>query len=213
MRGHEGSSGAEAVLERGRGLRDAQVFTVEGRDAGAALDSLLLAFARDPVARWAWPEPAAYVEGFREFARALGGRAFEHGSAQAVEGFAGSALWLAPGVEPDEASVVDLLERSVPEPRRETVRAFMEEMGGSHPSEPHWYLPLIGVDPSVQGRGIGSTLLRHALQRVDLERRLAYLESTNPANLPLYERHGFRVSRVIQVGEAPPLFPMVREPR
>jgi hypothetical protein len=42
---------------------------------------------------------------------------------------------------------------------------------------------------------------------------VAYLESTNPANLSLYVRHGFEVVGQMQAGRSPPLFPMVRQPR
>jgi hypothetical protein len=39
------------------------------------------------------------------------------------------------------------------------------------------------------------------------------MESTNPANIPLYRRHGFEMIGQIQVDDAPPLFPMLRRPR
>jgi hypothetical protein len=29
-------------------------------------------------------------------------------------------------------------------------------MSGYHPDEPHWYLPLLGVDPLRHGKGLGS---------------------------------------------------------
>ena len=86
-------------------------------------------------------------------------------------------------------------------------------MAKYHPAEPLWYLPLIGVDPAHQNHGVGGALLRHALERVDREKHLAYLESSNPANIPLYERHGFEVIGTIQVGDAPPLTPIIRQPR
>jgi hypothetical protein len=38
-------------------------------------------------------------------------------------------------------------------------------------------------------------------------------ESTNPRNVPLYERHGFERLGTIQSGSSPPLFPMLRRPR
>jgi ribosomal protein S18 acetylase RimI-like enzyme len=85
-------------------------------------------------------------------------------------------------------------------------------MGRYHPSEPHWYLPLIGVDPARQSQGHGSALMRHALAACDRDGRPAYLESTNPRNLPLYERHGFERLGTIQAGASPPLFPMLRKP-
>jgi GNAT superfamily N-acetyltransferase len=57
------------------------------------------------------------------------------------------------------------------------VRAF----GGS--GEPHWYLPLIGVDPAHQGKGHGDALMAYALQQCDRDHLPAYLESTNPRNI------------------------------
>ena len=105
------------------------------------------------------------------------------------------------------------MERSI-DPKRLQVAAFMmEQMQSYHPAEAHWYLPLIGIDPAKQRRGYGSALLRHALERIDQERRGAYLESTNPANILHYQRHGFEVLGTIQVDDAPPLFPMPRQPR
>ena len=86
-------------------------------------------------------------------------------------------------------------------------------MGSYHPREPHWYLPLIGVEPVHQRKGQGSTLLQHALRQCDLDHAPAYLESTNPANIPLYERHGFEVLATIQVGSSPPIRPMLRAAR
>ena len=88
-----------------------------------------------------------------------------------------------------------------------------EQMDQYHPQEPHWYLPMIGVDPVRQGRGLGGLLMRHVLRRCDEERMPAYLESTNPRNLSLYLRHGFEILGTIRVGEAPPVVPMLRPPR
>ena len=67
----------------------------------------------------------------------------------------------------------------------------MQRMQGFHPKEPYWYLPLIGVDPARQGKGLGGALLRHQLAICDRDGAPAYLESSNPRNISLYERHGF----------------------
>jgi ribosomal protein S18 acetylase RimI-like enzyme len=74
-------------------------------------------------------------------------------------------------------------------------------------------LLLLGVDPAFQRQGYGSALLADMLDRCDREHAAAYLESTNPRNIPLYQRHGFRLLGTVQVGSAPPLFPMSREVR
>jgi ribosomal protein S18 acetylase RimI-like enzyme len=86
-------------------------------------------------------------------------------------------------------------------------------MESYHPRETHWYLPLIGVDPAHQRNGFGAALLQDTLRQCDRDHAVAYLESTNAANVPLYKRHGFEVLGTIQVGSSPPLFPMRRAAR
>ena len=183
------------------------------QDRARVVSSIVLAFVCDPVARWAWPEPHDYLRYFTDFTNVFGGKGFEHGTAHSVAEFSGGALWLPPGVQPDEEVLVGLMERSIEPKRLLVVFAILEKMSGYHPAEPHWYLPLIGVEPPKQGRGLGSALLHHALKRIDCDGRIAYLESTNPANVPLYERHGFEVIGTIQVDDSPPLFPMIRRSR
>jgi L-amino acid N-acyltransferase YncA len=55
--------------------------------------------------------------------------------------------------------------------------------------------------------------MQHGLLQCDRHHMPAYLESSNPANLSFYERHGFEVLGTIQVGASPPIFPMLRHPR
>jgi ribosomal protein S18 acetylase RimI-like enzyme len=55
--------------------------------------------------------------------------------------------------------------------------------------------------------------MEHALSRCDAEGLPAYLESSNPRNIPLYQRHGFEILGKIQVGSSPPVVPMLRAPR
>ena len=187
--------------------------TVAASEAERAIAVLVLAFSADAATRWVFPEPSQYLAYFPEFVRAFGGRAFELGTAYCAEDYAGAALWLPPGVHPDEDALGAVFQRSVAEQNRRELFAVLEQMGSYHPTEPHWYLPLIGVDPTRQGKGYGSALLKHALAQCDRDGRLAYLESSNPANIPLYERHGFEVVGTIQAGSSPPFCPMVRKPR
>ena len=182
-------------------------------EAERAVAVIVLAFATDPAARWTYPEPAQYLEYFPAVVRAFGGRAFTQGTGFHVDDFAGAALWLPPGVGLDEEAMAAIMERSMPAERQPEMAAVFEQMGGYHPSEPHWYLPLIGVDPACQGKGLGSTLLQHTLARCDREHVPAYLESSNPANISLYRRHGFVELGTIQQGSSPPIVPMLRAAR
>jgi ribosomal protein S18 acetylase RimI-like enzyme len=194
------------------GRHDGVVFAAPP-DRPAVMELLARAFRFDPVARWTFPDPATYVEAFAAFADTFGGAAFEHGSAWMVPGFRGAALWLPPGVGPDEQAVAAVFDRYVPAGRLADLFVLMDKMARHHPPVAHWHLPLIGVDPLDQGRGHGSALLRAALERLDRDGQVGYLESTNPSNVPFYRRHGFEVVATIEVGDAPPVVPMMREPR
>jgi ribosomal protein S18 acetylase RimI-like enzyme len=81
------------------------------------------------------------------------------------------------------------------------------------PSEPHWYLSLIGVEGSYRNKGYGAALLRHGLHQCDKKHGAAYLWSSNKQNTSLYERHGFEVLATIQIGSSPAIFPMLRRSR
>ena len=179
-------------------------------DQVGAIGVLTLAFSGDPMARWSLPDPAKYLATFASIAKAFGGIAFEKGTAYIANGFTGAALWLPPGAVPDEESLRRLFDENTNDDIKEDMRGIFEQMEKFHPTEPHWYLPLIGVDPVYQGTGVGSALMTEALKAVDRDGLIAYLESSNPRNISLYERHGFEVIGEIQSGSSPVVRPMLR---
>jgi ribosomal protein S18 acetylase RimI-like enzyme len=189
-----------------------QVQAAHSNERQLVIRTLVRAFADDPAARWMYPQTRRYFEFFPHFVEAFGGPAFESGRVDQVGGHRGAALWLPPGIHPDDDAVSALIERSVPERDRAALFSLFEAMGRYHPSEPHWHLPLIGVEPRAHYMGYGSALLREALARCDEAGELAYLESSNPRNISLYRRHGFEVLGTIQVGSSPPITPMLRRP-
>jgi GNAT superfamily N-acetyltransferase len=153
------------------------------------------------------------LEAFPLFARAFGGAAIEHGTANYHEGFSGVALWLSPGVTPDEASLISVVQDTIKGATKDAMFSMFEQMDAFHPREAHWHLPLVGVDPAHRGKGIGAALLRHVLNACDRQKVLAYLEATSWQNLRLYERNGFEALGTIQVADSPPVVPMMRKPR
>ena len=188
------------------------VETATAAEEAAVFAVLTLAFSSDPATRWTWPDPKAYLEAFPHFAKAFGGAAFAAGSAHRI-GSAGAALWLPPGVGPDEAAIGALMQRTADAQTAVDGPQIMQQMARYHPKEPHWYLPLIGIDPAHQGKGLGGALMKHATDICDRDGVLAYLESSNLRNVPLYERHGFEILGTIQAGGSPMITPMLRKPR
>ena len=175
-----------------------------------AISTIVLGFAADPMARWVWPDPSEYLTIMPRFINAFGGRAFEHGTAYVTQGACAAALWLPPGIEPDEAEMGAIMEGSLRPEISEDIRAVMKGMAEHHPSEPHWYLPLVAADPIWIGQGLGALLMKHVLRRCDEEGIAAYLESSNPRNISFYQRLGFKITGRIQSGSSPVLTPMLR---
>jgi len=182
-------------------------------DYERSIASLVAAFIADPFIRWMFPDSKQYFDSFPLVLKYFAGGAFEHSSAYRSDDFKGVALWLPPGVGPDEEALGAVMQEGVAAPIQEEVFAVLEQVGAGHPETAHWYLPAIGVEPLSQGKGYGSALLARGLQVCDLEHVAAYLEATNPANIPLYQRFGFEVIGRIQAGSSPAITPMFRAAR
>ena len=178
-----------------------------------AIATLVAAFIADPVERWLYPEASEYLSDFGRFIEAFAGRAFDGGTAWAVDGLAAVALWLPPGTDPDGEAIARVLTETVATAKHADTFAVLEQMEAAHPTYPHWYLALLGVDPSRQGLGLGSHLLETGLRTVDADHLPAYLETPNPHAVPFYERYGFVVAGRSQAGTCPPIVSMVRPAR
>jgi len=178
-----------------------------------AVAAIVAAFLTDPVARFAWPAPHDYLQVMPVATREFAGVSFEHGTAYMSADFCGTALWLSPGVHPNGEALEKVFRDTAKPEHLDDLLATFEKMEQWHPEEAHWYLPLIGVEPNAQGRGVGAELMRHAVARCDQERALAYLESSNPRNIPFYRRFGFEAMGEIQIGAVPLVTPMLRRPR
>jgi ribosomal protein S18 acetylase RimI-like enzyme len=70
---------------------------------------------------------------------------------------------------------------------------WLEEVDKYRPSEPHYYLEYLGVEPDQQGKAVGSALVRSLTRIVDDTRVGCYLENANPRNNRFYQRLGFQI--------------------
>lgn len=194
-------------------MTGATVTSASEMDRERSIAALVAAFVSDPFIRWMFPEPRPYLVYFPQVLKFFAGRAFDNRSAYRSEDFKAAALWLPPGVSPEEEALGRVMEEGVDGKLLGEVFAVLEQVGGSHPQVEHWYLPAMGVDSRCQGKGYGSALLAHGLEVCDRGHVAAYLEATNPANIPLYERFGFQVVGEIQAGSSPAITPMFRAAR
>lgn len=178
-----------------------------------AIASIVLAFNADPVTRWMYPIAQHYLTYFPQIIEAFGDRPFEYNTADATDDESGAALWFPPDTELDSDRLITLFQESIHPSIQDDLGSVLKQMDAYHPQQPHWYLALLGVDPARQQRGYGTALMRYGLSRCDRDGAPAYLESSNPANIPFYQRHGFEVIGTIQAGNSPEIFPMLRPPQ
>jgi ribosomal protein S18 acetylase RimI-like enzyme len=176
-----------------------------------ALGTLVLAFANDPVERWMWPEPEQYLGAFPRFLAEFGGKAFAEGTVWRLGEFSAVACWLPPGVDPSAEGIIEVITESVAPAKHADLFSVAGQMGDAHPTFRHWYLPWFGVDPFLQGRGLGSKLMKHCLRIVDKDHLPVYLETPNPRTVTFYERHGFEVTGEARSGACPPVVFMLRD--
>jgi GNAT superfamily N-acetyltransferase len=132
---------------------------------------------------------------------------------------AGVAAWLPPEPETPSrdarwhaflasARVRMLFPRAAPR-----VGAGFETLAAEHPSDPHWYLAFVGIEPGEQGRGLGRQLLEPVLERADDESHLCYLETPFPDTRAFYRKLGFADTAELRpVAGAPPIWTMTRKP-
>jgi ribosomal protein S18 acetylase RimI-like enzyme len=175
-----------------------------------AYDVLVSAFVDDPVERWLYPEVEQYLAHFPTFLASFGGAAFDVETVWRLGEYAAVALWLPPAIEPDGDVIGAVLRETVSPDKHGDTFNVLEQMSAAHPTYPHWYLPWFGVDPHLQGRGLGGELMELCLDIIDADHLPCYLESPNPRNIPFYNRHGFVVTGTAQSGDCPPITFMLR---
>ncbi|MCX8563794.1 GNAT family N-acetyltransferase [Mycolicibacterium mucogenicum] len=202
-------------------MREIQTRAATRADIGDLSHTLARAFADDPVMKWMIPDDRVRRRRLpRVFAALTKYQHLDHGGveiASSADGIGAAALWDPPGTwqqtRGDElrTAPIMLLTLGTAVLRGQAAAELMKK---HHPEEPHWYLAVIGSDPTVRGGGFGQALMRSRLDRVDAEHAPAYLESSNPVNVPYYERFGFEVTgEMVLPGGGPSLIPMWRQPR
>ncbi|MEP5764651.1 MAG: GNAT family N-acetyltransferase [Halieaceae bacterium] len=175
------------------------------------------AFADDPVMNWVIPYTALYPGFYKLLASGL---YLKHNMVYRDSESRAAAMWLPPAIDHKVPMgltqlwlVLRLVLHSGPGILKR-LEQVQEVMIRRHPRQAHYYLHAIGARRANQGEGLGSALIKQVTRICDAEKMPAYLESSSPMNVPLYERHGFEVQAEEAAGKGgPPLYFMWREPR
>jgi len=202
-------------------VRSAQKFDV------APLAAVLgRAFADDPVMNWVMPDAARRTRALPRLFASLarhhhlpggGAEVAVSGTGVGGTGIGAAALWDGPGRwKQTPAEELRMLPALLLAFGRHLGRGrqAVDLMKERHPEEPHWYLAVIGSDPTVRGAGYAQALMRSRLEQVDAEHAPAYLESSNPDNIAYYQRFGFEITGEVRLpDDGPVLTLMWRQPR
>jgi GNAT superfamily N-acetyltransferase len=180
-------------------------------EVGRVVDDLHAAFMDDPVLCWAFPDEGKRRRYGRHYFEMQARRLVPDGLTWRADG--GGALWAGAGRWRE--SSLEALRLGISTfrglwPRGGRVSRGLLGIESRHPREPHLYLAVVGVRPEQQGQGLGTALLQPGLAEADRIGLPAYLESSSPRNVPLYERHGFEVTEEVRLPSGPPVWLMWR---
>ncbi|MDU8944931.1 GNAT family N-acetyltransferase [Ovoidimarina sediminis] len=191
----------------------ASVFTASPSEMQAIAAVMDKGFQDDPTVRWAAATQEDFEALHHRFVEICARPAFAVGGVHVLEGCKGAAVWYPPGVALDVGALEAIFATAS---RQDRIGAFFDLLEACEPFRPkhdYWELELLAVDPACQGQGLGAALLAHGLGICDRAGQPVYLESSNPANLSIYRRHGFECLAEVQLPGTPKRFPMLRAAR
>jgi GNAT superfamily N-acetyltransferase len=173
------------------------------------------AFYDDPVIGWLMPNAEKRRARLRRFfGIELRHMALPRGHAWTTSDLSGVALSMPPGAwrVPPHATMLEGCAFGIHLGRAARLGAAMEWRHAREVGKSHYYVRDVGVLPHMQGKGLGSALMRPTLDLCDREGLPAYLEASSERSEALYERLGFCCVDELRVADCPPLWLMLRPP-
>jgi GNAT superfamily N-acetyltransferase len=199
-----------------------QIRSATGDDVEACARVLARAFHDDPGTMLIEPDAERRRAIFPAFFRTFVVASLASGGDLVVP--EGEVLGLASWFGPDshapadaamgEAGMAEVVDAFGPAATQRMVEMTgeLERQHKARMTGPHLRLEFFGVDPEVQGRGIGGALMQHGHRRADALGLPCYLETFTEENVRYYEHRGYGVMGTYHVGEGVPVYAMRREP-
>jgi GNAT superfamily N-acetyltransferase len=187
-----------------------------------ASNVLARAFADDPGLMYVLPDPARRSQ-LAPLLAGAGLRFAARCGAPLVTSDVvhGVAIWFQPDAPPPtESDFVATGISAVPEllgnqswERLKRLLNHLDELHVRTVPEPHWYLTVLGVDPTWQRRGVGMSLMQPVFEAADREGVRCYLESPTAENTRYYAQRGFETAReTVVAGSDFTISLMIRDP-
>jgi ribosomal protein S18 acetylase RimI-like enzyme len=85
----------------------------------------------------------------------------------------------------------------VPTDARDRIDAYERVVHAAMPTFPFWYLGVLGTHPDSAGRRWGRAVMDAGLRRAAADGMPAVLETSNPVNVEIYRRSGWRVINTV----------------
>ena len=187
-----------------------QIIAATPSDLEPAVSCLATAFAHDPITGFLLQTGVGYRERVARFFSLLMGARLALGMpvlvARDATGIRGGTMGYTTA-RPDWpkrfADDWERFEGAIPG-LGERMAVYDEIADKAKPALPHYYLGVLGLDPTLHGRGLGMQLLKAFcdLSAADPLSRGIYLETANPSNVSFYERAGFEVTGKGSLGDA-----------
>jgi ribosomal protein S18 acetylase RimI-like enzyme len=192
-----------------------RVRVAQPRESGALKVALAAAFFDDPVFGWLIGGASGRQARLERYFAIQLAHSLADGHVWTSDGMKGAALCMPPGrwrvplrlLAANGGRFAGVFRRRLPR-----AVGLLTAIERRHLRGAHYYFSYIGVAPEAQGRGLGSRLMRPALDRCDEEGLPAYLEASSERSAALYERLGFQCMEVLRFAGSPPLMLMTRPP-
>jgi ribosomal protein S18 acetylase RimI-like enzyme len=158
------------------------------------------AFYNDPYYVHIMPNDKKRISQIQWWMRILLKYTQKNGTIYVTADYAGIAMWLGPN-NPTLDNIQLALAGLILYPFKIGIRSFINMLDVStqwekehgKQNKKHYYLMVIGVDPDVQRKGIGSQLMEDILTKADNEKLDCYLETVTSENLLFYQKHNFEI--------------------
>ena len=184
-------------------------------DREPLVQTIVRAFSNDPIWTWIFPKDR-YVPCATLFATAIFEMLLPDDEIWVADDYVSGAFWAPPGPVHDRDAAFAAYLPALAEASGDLTRlvAMSRAVDAARPNETHWYLSVLGTEPTRQKTGAATALLTSVLERCDASQTAAFLETETMANVGFYQRRGFVVVNECDLpGDGPHLWFMRRAPQ